>query len=150
MGLVHLLSAMYGDVWVPPAVVDELARPRGSYPPIDVVALGLLVRVPTDAAHVAALRRELDPGESEAIALALETDADLLLVDEYDGRAIATRLGLRIKGVLGLLIDAKVASHVAAVRPLLDRLRTELDFHIRSGIRRQILESAGEADDEQP
>lgn len=150
LGLVHLLPAMYGVVWVPPAVVRELANPRGAFPSIDAAGIGLLVRAPTDAARVAALARDLDPGESEAIALAIETGADLLLVDEYEGREIATELGLRIKGVLGVLVDARAAGHVAKVRPLIDRLRTEINFHVRRGIRDQILESAGEGNDDQP
>lgn len=148
LGRLDLLATMYGEVWVPPAVAHELANPRReSFPPIDAPSLGFVVRVPADAARVAALgRRDLDPGESEAIALALEVGADLLLIDEYDGRGVAVELGIGIKGVLGLLIDAKLAGHVPAVRPLVDRLVTEIDFHVSPGIRRQILARAGESD----
>jgi predicted nucleic acid-binding protein len=50
---------------------------------------------------------QLAPGESEAIALALEINADLLLIDERRGRTEANRLGIRITGLLGVLVEAK-------------------------------------------
>jgi len=50
---------------------------------------------------------QLDPGESEAIALALEINADLLLIDERRGRTEANRLDIRITGLLGVLVEAK-------------------------------------------
>lgn len=148
LGRLDLLASLYGEVWVPPAVVAELARPRGRGPVVDVAAAGFVIRAPTDTGRVATLRRDLDPGESEAITLAIELGAHLLLIDEYDGRGIARGLGLRIKGVLGLLADAKAAGLVAAVRPLVDRIQVKVDFFVAPNIPRQILEQAGEADDE--
>ena len=53
------------------------------------------------------LETTLDPGEAEAIALAMEMSADLILLDERDGRIAAERAGLRVTGLLGVLLRAK-------------------------------------------
>ncbi len=50
---------------------------------------------------------ELDIGEASAIALAVENQADLVLIDERRGRLVATRLNLRYTGILGILVEAK-------------------------------------------
>ncbi len=51
----------------------------------------------------------LDPGESEAIALATEVHADVLLIDEQAGRQEATRRGLKVAGTLSVLDEAEQA-----------------------------------------
>ncbi len=56
---------------------------------------------------VSALCQDLDPGESETIALGLEISSDLVLMDEREGRHRARRLGLRTMGVVGVLLLAK-------------------------------------------
>jgi hypothetical protein len=67
----------------------------------------LVVEPARDKSRVAQLRTELDAGEAGAIALALERQADLIPVDERLGRQVATALGLRVTGLLGVLAEAK-------------------------------------------
>ena len=55
---------------------------------------------------------QLDSGESEAIALAAEVHADVLLIDEQAGRREAVRRGLRVAGTLSILDDAEQAGLV--------------------------------------
>lgn len=64
------------------------------------------------------LRNELDEGEADAITIACEIGADLLLIDEALGRKIAHQEGLRITGILGVLLDAKNQGLISHVKPL--------------------------------
>lgn len=82
---------------------------------------------------------QLDPGESEAIALALEIKADLLLIDERRGRTEANRLGIRITGLLGVLVEAKMQSLIPTVQPLMDDLIATSEFRVSPALYHQIL-----------
>lgn len=66
------------------------------------------------------LEKELDKGEAESIALAYSIKADYLLIDEIKGRTIAEKLGLKIVGLIGVLIEAKNKNIISTVKPLLD------------------------------
>lgn len=81
-------------------------------------------------ALVTALRRDLDRGEAETVALALELNADLILMDEQEGRRAAERLGLDVIGVIGVLLEAKAKNIIDAVQPHLDALRQTPGFYI--------------------
>jgi len=90
------------------------------------------------------LRRDLDLGEAETLALALELRADLVLLDEQEGRRAANRLGLRPFGVLALLLKAKQQREIEEIRSSLDALRQKAGFFLGDKLYRQILEEAGE------
>jgi len=86
----------------------------------------------------------LDIGESEAIAFAIELGAELLLIDERRGRAEATRLGVRITRLLGILIEAKHQKLITAVKPLMDALIATSEFRVSPALYNQILEMVDE------
>jgi predicted nucleic acid-binding protein len=90
------------------------------------------------------LLKELDQGESEAIALALEVRTGQILIDERDGREVARRFGLEPVGVIDILIRAKARGLIVAVSPLLDRLQSELNFFISLALRTEALRLVGE------
>lgn len=92
-----------------------------------------------------ALRRDLDQGEAESIALALELTADLVLLDEKNGRYAATRLGCRPLGVLGILLDAKRQAKILAIKPHLDALRHQAGFFIADELYERVLHLAQES-----
>jgi predicted nucleic acid-binding protein len=92
------------------------------------------------------LQRDLDRGEAESIALALELGANLLLVDERDARHIAQRLALPTIGVIGILFEAKSKGLIKPIRPHLDALRQVTGFYLKESLYQTILQQAGEGD----
>jgi uncharacterized protein len=145
----NLLPQLYNQVTIPRAVYRELAEINPPVPgTLEVqTAAWIEVRQVASRSTVERLQIEakLDLGESEAIALALELNADLLLIDERRGRAEANRLGVRISGLLGILVEAKQKNLIPAVKPLMDALITTSDFRISSALYRQILDLVSES-----
>ena len=93
---------------------------------------------------MALLSAELDEGEAEAIALAAELNAGLLLMDERKGRIVAARLGIRFIGLLGILIEAKQRDIIPLVKPCVDSLISQAGFWIGKDLYGQVLQAAGE------
>jgi hypothetical protein len=93
---------------------------------------------------VTTLQNKLIEGEAEAIALAIELNADELLIDERLGRREATRLGVLITGVLGVLLIAKQTGVIAAVKLVMDDLIVQAVFRVSNQLYADILQAAGE------
>lgn len=94
---------------------------------------------------VGILSTTLDAGESEAIAMSLEWPADLLIMDESSGRAMARSLNIRITGTLGVLLKAKRDGQIPSLEFEMDRLVQEAGFFVSSHVRNTFLAEAGEA-----
>jgi uncharacterized protein len=133
-----LLADLYGQVLVPEAVQTELLQTHPHLPPF-------LRSVRVEAvAEVQRLSAELDLGEAEAIALAKELRADLLLMDELEGRRVALREGVPFIGLLGVLVQAKRAGHIASVRLLIAELESVADFRLSEEVKAVAFRNAGE------
>ncbi|WP_427162113.1 DUF3368 domain-containing protein [Aliinostoc sp. HNIBRCY26] len=139
----RLLPLLYKQVIIPEAVYRELVDIDPPVPGSAEVqtATWLEVKLIANREFVERLQSEvrLDPGESEAITLALELQADLLLIDERRGRAEADRLGIKITGLLGILVEAKRKNLILAVKPLIDALIATSEFRVSSALYKQIL-----------
>jgi predicted nucleic acid-binding protein len=90
------------------------------------------------------LRVSLGAGESEAISLAIETKARLLLLDDLAARRLALGLHLSIIGTLGLLLAAKRKGLLETVKPSLDQLMA-CEFRVSADLYDRLLRDAGEA-----
>ncbi len=140
-----ILRELYGEVYVPPAVAAELRAKHdvASQEVEGFIGMPGCIRRPQNAALVQALSADLGIGEAEAIAFATEVPDGLLIMDDSEGRRVARELGLRVTGLLGVLIEAKARGLISAISPLLDQLVAE-GFWLSETMRRVVLEAAGE------
>lgn len=144
--LIELLRELFQEVLIPPAVELELASPPSGIALVDVAQWDFIrVEAPADRVRVDEFARSLDPGESEALALAVERSADAVLIDERAGRNKARNVGLVVIGTLGILVRVKQKKLLDRVEPLLDRLQDELGFFVSNQLRDEILKLAGES-----
>jgi len=90
------------------------------------------------------LRATLDDGEAEAIALAVETGADLILLDDSDAREKARLYGLRITGIVGILLRAKLDGRIVSLKEKLIMLK-ETGFWIGAELEAVLLGEANES-----
>jgi len=91
------------------------------------------------------LRQQLDGGEAEAIALALEIEAEFVLMDENLGREMALHMGVRCVGLIGVLIEAKHKGFISEIGSLMDALRDIAGFRVSEVLCRRVLRDEGEA-----
>ncbi|MCP4211605.1 MAG: DUF3368 domain-containing protein [Halieaceae bacterium] len=120
-----LLHILYGQIHISSAVRSEVVTSgRGRPGALEVgTAPWILTHTVSDTTAIAFLRERLDLGESEAIVLAIELKADLLLIDESRGRRIAEARGISKTGTIGTLVMAKKRGLIVGVTPLLDSLK---------------------------
>ncbi len=144
----HLLHQLYESVLIPEAVYRELTDPNFPVAGASEVQTfdWIQTRAVSDLTIVEALSNELDIGEAEAIALAIEIQAERVLIDERRGRLVAARLNLRYTGILGILVEAKTQGLIAEVKPLLDALVSEAGFWVAEPLYNSVLQLVNEID----
>jgi predicted nucleic acid-binding protein len=121
---IDLLRQLYNEVKIPSAVAEELLAYHTKIP-------SFIQAVPvTKIPLLAELNRQLDRGEAEAIVLAKELHADLLLIDEAMGREAARQEHLPVIGLMGVLLIAKKKGLVRSLTEIIDRLETEAGFYL--------------------
>lgn len=135
---IHLLCQLYGEVKIPPAVAEELFAYHTELPSfIQTVPVG-------DIPLLTELKLHLDPGEAEAIVLAKEIHADLLLIDESLGREAARHEHLPVIGLMGVLLIAKKKGLVSLLAEIIERLESEAGFYLSRPVKERVLAAAGE------
>jgi hypothetical protein len=146
IGQLNLLKELYGQVILPPAVYHEIVVAGAGQPGSSEVQRSdwLEVRPVSNQPLVTALQVDVDVGEASAMVLALELKADLLLLDERKGRLVASRLGLKMTGVLGILIEAKRHGLISAVHPILEALIGQVSFRVSPQLYQEVLQIAKE------
>lgn len=142
-----LLQKLYGELHIADAVWSELNSSGKEWPGQQNVAQSDWIHHHTveNRTLVTALSQDLDQGEAETIALAIKLNADIILLDEKEGRALAKRFGLVVSGVFGLLLEAKAKGHLTEIRSSLDALQRDAGFYMSQSIFNYVLELANES-----
>lgn len=146
IGQLPLLKALYGQLIIPDAVFQEIKALETFGVDVSTVQAAdwIEVRAVCDQMLVEKLVMEVDRGEAEAIALAIELNAERLLIDERIGRRVAQRYDLKITGLLGVLVSAKQNKLIDKLKPILDQLIQQAKFRVHADLYQQILEDANE------
>jgi predicted nucleic acid-binding protein len=127
IGKLDLLKKCFGKLFIPPAVYHEITV-KGRGEPGDI-----------EVRTVDWNEKDLDEGEAESIALSIQLEPDLLLLDEFDARSIASKLRLRFIGLLGVLMKAKKAGYIQKVKPLMNNLKEQAGFWIDEELYQYVL-----------
>ena len=145
----ELLPALYDTVTLPGVVWNEVVVEGQGQPGAEPIrdASWIETQAVSNRDLVRAIRQDLDAGEAEAIALAVEADSPLLIMDEQQGRARAEHFEVPCIGVIGVFIEAKDRGHVQAVQPYLDALRQDAGVHISDALYHRVLRDEGEHPD---
>ena len=137
-GMDNLLRELFGSVIIPQAVWDELIAFHSQLP--DFILRRAVARTHGLMAETVLLGR----GEAEAITLAKEVNADLLLTDDLKARRVAAGLNLKCTGLLGLLIRARQHGRIPSVREAIFIIETRGGLYLSDAVKVEALRLAGE------
>ena len=145
--LLHIIPKLANQVFVPSAVIEEIKighSLRVNLPKLEDEELDwVTIRRPISELALP-LVANLGPGETEVLMLALEMREAVAVLDDGPAREMAETLDLLLTGTSGLLLDAKKAGFVPALRPLLDKLKS-LRFRLASRTYSAVLRLADES-----
>lgn len=139
----ELLQKLYKQIYIPSAVYKEIeaGKSKGYYKDLSGISWINIIEIQNRKAVKYFL--DLDAGEAEAIVLATELNADLIILDEKIGRFHAKHADLKVTGTIGLLIKAKSEGLIEKLKPLLDEL-TDREVWISEKLKSEILKKTGE------
>ena len=138
----NLLESLFGEVQVPQAVFDEVTISQKSES-IELAGYlkGKVKAVETN--RYVYLDAYADAGETEAMILYKQIDADWLLIDDKRGRKVAAINKIKTIGSLGVLLTAKKKGLLTAVKPKLDLL-AKSNLYLSATLRQAVLDMAEE------
>ena len=138
-----LLQKLYTRIYIPTAVFSEIeaGKTRAFYKDLSKIDWINIIEIQNKQAVKYIL--DLDSGEAEAIVLATEINADLILLDEKLARFHAKHADLKVTGTIGVLIKAKAQGLIDQLEPLLNEL-IEKDVWISEKLKEEVLKRTDE------
>lgn len=125
IGKLKIFKDLYGEILIPQEVFNEIeaGKDKEFYADLSKIDWIKIDKIANEKALSYFL--DLDKGEAEAIVLATEKEADLIILDESLGRFHAKHAGLKVTGTIGILLKAKQLGYINELKSLLFELRTK-------------------------
>ena len=139
----NLLKQLYKQIYIPVAVFKEIEAGKTKEYYKDLSEIDWIIIVEIQDKQAVKYFLDLDFGEAEAIVLATEINADLIILDEKLGRFHAKHADLKVTGTIGILLKAKTEGIILEIKPLLNELIRK-DVWISEKLKMEILVKAGE------
>ena len=130
----ELLKTLFGYVVTTTTIAEEFGSALPEW---------VQIRTVKDLHFQSLLELDIDPGEASAIALTMESEPSLLVIDDGKGRKAAQRLNLNITGSLGIFLKAKRSGIIPLIKPILEKIQ-QTNFRYSSAVMQEILSLAGE------
>ena len=124
-----LLRQLYAKVIITEDIYAEFGEPLPEW---------IAIKTVVNKKYQQLLELNLDKGESSAIALAMEIDDVLLIIDDLKARKEAKRLGFPMTGTLGVLYTAKQKGLIPALKPYIETL-VSVGFYVAPDIVKELL-----------
>jgi len=118
----EILRHLYGKIYIPLEVYREIEAGKNKEYYVDLAKIEWIKIAKVENEKSLLFFLDLDKGEAEALVLANEIDADLIILDEALGRFHAKHIGLKVTGTIGILLKAKEKGIINEVKPLLNQL----------------------------
>ena len=142
IGKINLLRDMYGSIYIPEAVLDEVKHePAYSY--VNNASDWIRVVKVQDESQRKMFQSRLHAREVEVIMYAIESDADLVILDDKLARKTAKYLNLTITGTLGVIIKAKERGYINEVKPIMEKL-IQNGLYVSIDVQKMVLKRTGE------
>lgn len=123
IGKLQILKDLYGEIFVPQEVFNEIEAGKNKEYYTDLSKIEWIKVEKIQNPKSLSYFLDLDKGEAEAIVLATELDADLIILDESLGRFHAKHAGVKITGTIGISLKAKQLGYINEIKTLLLELR---------------------------
>jgi len=145
-GRLDLLRQFFSKIYITQAVYKEVVIDGKGKDGVSEIKNAKWIKVVTveETPLLQLLKKDLDAGEAETIAYALQKKHALVLLDEDDAREIADFYGIDKTGVIGILIKAKMEGKVDLLKPILNELRNKAGFWIKDSLYNEALKAVGE------
>lgn len=135
IGELDLLQVAFGEIIITPEVEREYGRPLPEW---------MKVLEVKNKTYQDLLGINIDIGEASIIALAVELEDCLLIIDDLKGRRFAKKLAINYTGTLGVLLAAKENEIISSIKPIIEKIQ-HTNFRVSDELISKVLKQAGEA-----